>query len=71
MSQNMGKTSFYRVNWFKNEHLIGTEPSHGLTLEDMKKRARAMVADESADRVEICKLSGELVFQHSGAPRRD
>lgn len=70
MSANMGKATFYRVNWFRNQRLIGTEPSHGLTLDDMKKRARAIVADESADRVEICKPSGELVFQHSGTPRR-
>lgn len=71
MSKNMGKITSYRVNWFRNERLIGTEPSHGLTLEDLKKRARAMVAEESADRVEISKPSGELVFRYYGILRRD
>ncbi len=62
--ESMGKSSLYRVNWFRNHRLIGTEPWDARTLDDLKKRARAMVADDSADRVEICKPSGELIFQH-------
>jgi hypothetical protein len=63
----MGKSNVYRANWFRNERLIGTEPWDEPRLEDVRKRARAMIADGSADRIEICKPTGEVVFQH---PRR-
>lgn len=65
----MGKSTVYRANWFRNELLIGTEPWDEATLEDVKKRARAMIDNESADRIEICKPSGEVVFQHRSRQR--
>jgi len=68
--ETMGKSTLYRVNWFRNERLLGTEPWNGPTLDVVKKRARAMVADDHADRVEVWKAGGELVFQHPGRQRR-
>ncbi len=54
----------YRMNWFRNGRLINTELSQEPTLHLARKRARDLVAEGSADFIEVCRANGEVVSYH-------
>jgi len=59
----------YRENFYVGEHLTGTEIlEEGCTLELAKRHAKRAVEHGRADRVQICKITGQMVYQY---PRKN
>ncbi len=65
-----GAAMSYRLNWFKDGRLINTEISEQARLDLTKKRARGLVDEGSADRIEVCSANGLVVFGYPRTLRR-
>jgi hypothetical protein len=61
----------YRINWYENGHLIGTELSEERTLQAVKSRAREFVAADIADCAEVVRPNGEVAYKCSKRLRKE